>query len=107
MNFNFSKEIIDEYTLEGYGVLKKCGVYKVFNLTKLVGQFFYHDEIAYFGYDDQNFSIETEKPYLKKWKYKIIDQKKSLEIGKYEIPGWTNNDSDIGKVFFGDNAFNL
>jgi len=98
MELNFSKEIISEYNLTGYGILNQCRLYKVYKDNFLLGNFFCADEVALFAYEEnkKDFKIEILRKLWKQSAYTIYNQKDNLQVGHYDINSFDNNHNVVG-----------
>ena len=86
MKFKLTKELIDEYPDDK--PYRQLRLYKVFrDEGQIVGQFFYYTDEQYFIFDDTQISIEVILKLFKKTKYNLLDKKKQIQIGDYEIFG--------------------
>ena len=85
-HFEFSKEVHPKYAVEGFGMLKDWKVYTVTQGEKHVGQFYYHNEICFFEYEDREMGLKINRPFFKNIDVSIIDRKTEQRVGAIEIP---------------------
>ncbi|HEY8971581.1 MAG TPA: hypothetical protein VIM64_20905 [Puia sp.] len=85
-HFEFSKEIHPRYAVEGFGILKNWKVYKVAQAEKHIGQFYYHDEICFFEYEDKEMGLKISRPVFQNIQASIVDRKTERRVGAIEIP---------------------
>lgn len=95
MKYRFSKELVDNFFVEGHGNLNQCRIYKVFDNQNLIGQFFYRSELCFFSYYTKHIYVEIESNFFKKSKYILIDKQTQVRVGEYKISKWSGL---IGKL---------
>jgi len=84
MEFTFSKEIIPFTRVEGFGVLEKGRMYKVFLGANTIGQYFGHHSVSFFACGDLDVRI-THDGYAKKVpRTSFFGRPTATEIGKYQ-----------------------